>query len=218
MSARTSLAIRGCAFGVGCCVLLAARAASSQEAPAPKVITPPGAPAVVAPRPQGGFRSQDWRSTVRSTLPRFGHRNWIVIADAAYPAQNSEGITTIVTRADHLEVLKFIREELARQSHLRPVAYLDAELPAVPATDAPGIDELRGQLLSIVAPWEPQMRPHEAILDQLATASKNYQVLVLKTNLTLPYTSVFLQLDCGYWSPAAEERLRAVLQKSGDRK
>jgi hypothetical protein len=26
----------------------------------------------------------------------------------------------------------------------------------------------------------------------------------------LPYTSVFIQLDCGYWSAEAEQRLRAA--------
>jgi hypothetical protein len=35
---------------------------------------------------------------------------------------------------------------------------------------------------------------------------------VLKTNMTLPYTSVFIELDCGYWSPEAEARLRAAME------
>jgi hypothetical protein len=33
------------------------------------------------------------------------------------------------------------------------------------------------------------------------------------TNLTLPYTSVFLELDCGYWSPEAEQRLRDAIKE-----
>jgi hypothetical protein len=32
---------------------------------------------------------------------------------------------------------------------------------------------------------------------------------VLKTNMTVPYTSVFIRLDCRYWSADAEQRLRA---------
>jgi len=33
----------------------------------------------------------------------------------------------------------------------------------------------------------------------------------LKTNMTIPYTSVFFELDCGYWHPGAEERLREAM-------
>jgi hypothetical protein len=31
--------------------------------------------------------------------------------------------------------------------------------------------------------------------------------------MTLPYTSVFLQLDCGYWSADAERRLREAMAR-----
>jgi hypothetical protein len=37
-------------------------------------------------------------------------------------------------------------------------------------------------------------------------------VLLLKTDLTLPYTSVFIRLDCGYWSDEAEQQLRAAIE------
>jgi hypothetical protein len=33
--------------------------------------------------------------------------------------------------------------------------------------------------------------------------------------MALPYTSVFLQLDCGYWSPEAEKRLRTTMGATG---
>jgi len=36
-------------------------------------------------------------------------------------------------------------------------------------------------------------------------------VLVIKTPLALPYTSVFVQLDCGYWTPEAEQQLRRAM-------
>jgi hypothetical protein len=31
---------------------------------------------------------------------------------------------------------------------------------------------------------------------------------MVKTNLTLPYTSVFMELDCGYWKPESEAKMR----------
>ena len=42
--------------------------------------------------------------------------------------------------------------------------------------------------------------PHEKTIEQLDEAGQTFHVLLLKTDLTLPYTSVFIRLDCGYWS------------------
>ena len=44
-------------------------------------------------------------------------------------------------------------------------------------------------------------------------AGATFRVLIIKTDMTLPYTSVFCELDCGYWSAAAEQRLREALKK-----
>ena len=35
--------------------------------------------------------------------------------------------------------------------------------------------------------------------------------------MTIPYTSVFIQLNCKYWSDAAEARLRAKMNAAGNR-
>ncbi len=40
---------------------------------------------------------------------------------------------------------------------------------------------------------------------------KTFHILVLKTRMTIPYTSVFIRLECGYWSADAEKRLRAAM-------
>jgi hypothetical protein len=37
---------------------------------------------------------QDWKLEVESTLKLFGHRNWIVVADGAYPQQSNPAIKT----------------------------------------------------------------------------------------------------------------------------
>ena len=53
---------------------------------------------------------------------------------------------------------------------------------------------------------------HEEIISELDEGSKLFNVLLLKTNMTIPYTSVFLQLDCGYWDAESEARLRDALK------
>jgi hypothetical protein len=32
--------------------------------------------------------------------------------------------------------------------------------------------------------------------------------------MTIPYTSVFFELDCGYWNADAEQRLRQLIEAS----
>jgi len=35
---------------------------------------------------------------------------------------------------------------------------------------------------------------------------------MVKTTLAVPTTSVFLELDCGYWSPEAEAKMREKMK------
>ena len=49
---------------------------------------------------------------------------------------------------------------------------------------------------------------HNEVFKKLDSESKLFKVLVIKTNETIPYTSVFIQLDCAYWDAGKEEVLR----------
>jgi hypothetical protein len=46
----------------------------------------------------------------------------------------------------------------------------------------------------------------------LDRAAGLFRVLIVKTNMTIPYTSVFLELDCAYWNADAEKRLRSAIK------
>jgi hypothetical protein len=93
------------------------------------------------------------------------------------------------------------------------VTFTDAELKAVPETDAPGVTAYRQALAKLLAASEPQSLPHEEIIAKLDEAGKTFHILVLKTNLTIPYTSVFIRLDCGYWTADQEKQLREKMAK-----
>ena len=147
----------------------------------------------------------NWKSTLEAELPLLGHRNWIVITDSAYPLQNSSGIQTVETGAEYFEVVQTVLQELSKASHVRPIVFTDAELPFVPENRAKGISTLRVQLGEILKSREVHALPHEQIIGMLDDTGKAFRILVLKTNLTLPYTSVFLRLDCGYWSAEREK-------------
>ncbi len=160
-----------------------------------------------------GCAAGPWKDALKTDLFLFGHRNWIVIADSAYPAQSRPGIETFVTGEDHLDLVAGVLEALDEMPHVKPVVYLDAELEHVSATDAPGITAHREVLGKILAKRTVKTLPHEEILARLDKAGEMYRVLVLKSNSTLPYTSVFLELDCAYWTPEAESRVRAAVGK-----
>ena len=158
-----------------------------------------------------------WRENLEAAVPLLGHRNWIVIADAAYPWQTAPGIQTIATNANQLEVVRAVLRDLHHAEHVRPIIYTDAEMPHVTETDAKGITAYREELAKILGGQTVQSLPHEQIIAKLDEAGKTFHILLLKTTLTIPYTSVFLQLDCGYWNADAEKRLRDSLKTAEQR-
>ncbi len=141
-------------------------------------------------------------------LPLLGHRNWIVIADSAYPQQTSPGIETIHVGGSQADAVKAVLAALAKARHLRPVFHLDAELAHLDDGLAPGSEDLRGELGKLLAGRDLRESPHEDIIAKLDAAGKAFKVLILKTDEVIPYSSVFIELDCGYWSPENEAALR----------
>jgi hypothetical protein len=148
---------------------------------------------------------------LRADLPLFGHRNWVAVVDSAYPAQSRTGIRTAVVNADQAAVLKVVVGNIAASSHVRPIIYTDAELRFVKEPDAPGVDVYRSDLSTILGETAVFSLPHEEIISKLDEAAKTFNILIIKTDMTIPYTSVFFQLDCKYWSDDAEKRLREAI-------
>jgi L-fucose mutarotase/ribose pyranase (RbsD/FucU family) len=149
-----------------------------------------------------------WESRLRAIVPLFGHRNWIVVADAAYPAQSNAGIKTVATGGEQVDVLRKVIQLIGASKHIRAHIYLDAELPFVAEADAPGVDEYRAELKELLAGSELIHIRHEQTIAKLDQAALVFSILILKTTMTVPYTSVFFELDCGYWNDEAEQRLR----------
>ena len=169
---------------------------------------------LVLQSPANAFAADDWKAAFQKELPLLGHRNWIAIVDSAYPLQISSGIKTVATGvSDPREAARFVLETLTHTRHVQPILFLDRELHFISENDAAGIRAYRSALDEILAQHSPAYLPHEEILGKLNEAGKMYRVLILKTNGTLPYTSVFIRLDCGYWSLEKEARLRASMKK-----
>jgi L-fucose mutarotase/ribose pyranase (RbsD/FucU family) len=153
----------------------------------------------------------DWERQLRTLLPLFGHRNWIVVADSAYPAQSKPGIETITTDVDQIEAVEKVRDAITASRHVRANVYVDRELSFIEENDAPGIVDYRHQLGAVFYGTSVMQLPHEEIIAKLDRSAQVFRILIIKTEMTIPYTSVFFELGCGYWNDEAEERLRQTM-------
>lgn len=154
----------------------------------------------------------DWHSKLAHQLPLLGHRNWVLVVDSAYPMQVSPGVEVIETNADQLAVVSTVLNTLEHSIHVTPNIYLDAELPYVPQQNFPHLNSYRDNLKKTLQGRPVQSLPHEQLIAKVSEAGKDFRILVLKTNMAMPYTSVFLQLDCKYWSPDDEKKLRQAMK------
>jgi hypothetical protein len=160
---------------------------------------------------------ESWQTKVVHALPLLGHRNWILIVDSAYPLESSPGIETVDTHAPLTLVLRVVLGRVENSDHLRPDIYMDAELPYVSDQDAPGIEQFRANIADLLRAYPVESQAHGKLIDMVDQDSRKFQVLVLKTDSTIPYSSVFIHLKAKYWTDEAESRMR-VKMGSGPQK
>jgi hypothetical protein len=155
-----------------------------------------------------------WRTKLADAMPLLGHRNWILVVDSAYPLQVSPGVETVETNDSQIEVVRTVLGAIERSPQVRPVVFMDAELPFITDEDAPGVTTYRTEVMPLLADYPIEQEPHEKIIADVDEAGKTFHVLVLKTNMTIPYTSVFIRLDCKYWTADQEKSLRTKMAAS----
>jgi hypothetical protein len=155
---------------------------------------------------------RDWEMSLASILPLYGHRNWLVVADSAYPAQSAPGIRTLLARNDQKTVIERVLALFRSSSHIRPTVHVDKELEFVAEEDAPGVESYREWLKVSLQGLSTEFQLHEDIISKLDRAAQTFSVTVIKTMMTIPYTTVFFELDCAYWDPDRERRLRSAMQ------
>jgi hypothetical protein len=153
-----------------------------------------------------------WTDKLAGYIPALGHRNWIVVADSAFPLQISPGIETIVTGEDHFAVLGKVLKAVDGARHIRPKIWLDKELAFVTEDLAPGAEEAKRRLDETLKGRGALPILHEELIARLDQAGKAFKIVMVKTTLAVPYTSVFLELDCGYWPSENEAKMREKMK------
>jgi hypothetical protein len=162
--------------------------------------------------PQTARQAEGWEAKFTAALPALGHRNWVVVADAAFPLQISPGMEVVVSNEDHFAVLDKVLKALGETKHVRPKIYVDKELDFVPEELAPGMDACRKRLKDMLVKFDARPILHEELIARMDQVARTFRILMIKTNLTVPYTTVFMELDCGYWGPDSEAKMREKMK------
>ncbi len=149
-----------------------------------------------------------WKEQFSEQLHLLGHRNWILVVDKAFPEQSSEGMTFLYSGEELLPTLEFVLQEVESSSHITPKIYRDRELDYLSDEQVPGMDAFKTRTGEILSGREPESLLHDEVFRMLDESAALFRVLVIKTSGTLPYTSVFMQLDCAYWNAEQENELR----------
>ncbi len=155
-----------------------------------------------------------WQEVLREKLPLLGHRNWIVVTDMAYPLQSRPGITTLYAAEPYPEVLREVKERLEKAPHVSAVVYQDRELSFLYEEDCPGITRLKDEMRASLPPDGIKRVAHDRLIARLDSVSNRFEVVIIKTSLTIPYTSTFFELDCRYWNGGKQAALEDRMGKA----
>ena len=165
-------------------------------------------PAITHTTQKDDDKVADWKTFLKEELPLLGHRNWIVVTDMAYPLQTNPGIKTIFAAEPYEEVVETVNSMIEEAPHVFAHIYQDQEQQALSEELVPGWDEYKARMSQALDLSNVRWMPHEELIARLDEVSRLCQVVIIKTSLTIPYTSTFFELDCGYWDGERERKIR----------
>lgn len=155
--------------------------------------------------------SHSWKEEFQQKLPLLGHRNWIVITDMAYPLQSGQGITTIYADQPYLDVIKEVKQTIDKAPHVFAHIWRDREFDFISEDMISGIDKLKKDIQEVCGS-DAQSIEHESLIKRLDEAGRLYQILIIKTPMTVPYSTTFFELDCAYWDAERAQKLDQLLK------
>lgn len=160
-----------------------------------------------------GARKSEWQLAVDRQAAQLGYRNWIVVAEASFPAHSRPGVRQVAAPVDIPEAVDYVLNALEQTENVRPQIYVTREVRSVENDFAPGIDDLRKRIRNSLHGHEPTELDQQSLLTLLEDANRSFDVLVIRTQSALPYASVFMELQPGYWDSESESRLRDRIEQ-----
>lgn len=149
-----------------------------------------------------------WAKLTNQEVLKLGNFNWIVVAEPAFSTFNRKGVFTITADATSPEVLNQVFATLETNGHVDAKLYISKESRFLSEDQTPGIRAFRKNRDKALNEREVRALEHGTLEILLADANKKYKILVIKTNTMLPYSSVFIELESGYWDGESETALR----------
>ncbi len=153
------------------------------------------------------------RAKIAPNLLQLGARNWVVVADPACPLPAGTGIVSITVPANTIDSFREVLDLLEIEGAVVPRIWISHELSAVSEERAPGITEHRENLEKLLLGRFHYAVNSRVIDMQLNQAAKDFRILYIRTSTRLPYSSIAIELDSGYWNSDAETELQERLQK-----
>lgn len=146
-----------------------------------------------------GVKYKKLDSSLAREVQALGNRNWIVIADQAFPLHSRRGVRTLLVQEKIPEVLNGVIDVINSQPHVKPVFHRTRELAYIQNDSAPGIEPYRNSISQILQPFlaagEVRDFDYRELSVVLEDPSKTFAVLVLKTTTALPYSAIFIELE-----------------------
>lgn len=162
--------------------------------------------------PQSTHTIAPWMNSIDNEVAALGASNWIIVTDASFPTPAQAGAHTIVSPVSLPQTLEQILQSIESTGHVKPRFYVTRESQTITEEYAPGIDAMRQQRDQALHGHEKQVLPHRSLDILKDSASKGFRVLLVKTQTTLPYTSVYIELESGYWDGDSESALRKKMR------
>ena len=152
-----------------------------------------------------------WVKALQTEVAALGSKNWIIVTEQAYPTPQHTGVRVLVADAGLPETLSEVLEAIESEGHIWPKIYTLREFEFLKKEYAPGIDKVRASRNAALAERKSQQVTKRTADLLLKAGMKNYRVLMVKSHSAYPYSSVFMELDSGYWNGNSEDALRKAM-------
>lgn len=155
-----------------------------------------------------------WVGSVDNEISSLGAYNWIIIAESSYPTSGRSGTRTLFSPERIPATLDQVLQSIDSSGHVKGRLYMAREVQQLTPDYAPGIEGFKKSLEKHLHGREIQHLPQRSLKILKESAERNFQILMVKTQTTLPYTSIYIELESGYWDSESETALRRQIKES----
>lgn len=149
-----------------------------------------------------------WERSIDKEVSELGAYNWIVITESAYPAPGRPYARSLITPQEIPNALNTVLQSIESSGHVKPRIYLTREAFQVTDDYAPGIKTYRKNITDVLNHRRSQQLSASSLESLLKGSKSGNRILIIKTQTALPYTSVYIELESGYWDAESETALR----------